>query len=457
MHLPQELIDCIIDVLGSFEGASDPERRQALKACSLTSSSFLASSRKYLFANIRLEEEECFQDDTHDFGTSSGLGRILDVLVNDDKTTLSHRTPPLASHMRSLSINLSQARAYQNLTIYSSSGTMDTNRPSTLAAILEILTASSSITLFSLKFPSFVFYEWQYVDAQLKAGIESFCRSPSVTTLQFQTILGLPTTLITGCPNLKALYLNSVYTGTMPDHSLEQVPGNPFPHLESLVLKLNDNGSGNVLKHLFLSHSNASSLPKLQDIQISLDPYFGHLSAQELEVLKGAPSLKTIRLEVDCPIYRFAVRFAGDLDLSLLSSLRSLILDINLWDHPLDNMASTSLARSSTCSIKYIVISMRWRVRNSGDLEIVASRSHDDWREFDEVITSSRFPCLTRLSLRLYVAYDHPSTPSFDHVSTKLSSGIRGRLPAASTSASFSFVIDIQRISADIGSFMVPA
>jgi len=294
--LPQELIDCIIDDLGSFEGASDRECRQALKACSLTSSPFLPSSRKYLFAEVRLQEE-----DTFDSKVSSSLARILDVLVNDSVTSLRHHIPPLASHIRSLSIILSQSRGFQNLKIYSSE-TPDFNiiRPSILPAILQILITGSSINSFSLEFPDVIFHEWPYVDAQLKANIESLCRSPSITTLRFQTIHELPTTLITGCPNLKALHLYSLSAPVMgtPDsinpttHS-QQVRGRLFPYLESLVLS----GPQAQLMTIFLADSN---LPRLQHIQLLVDVQLGMVTARELEVMKRAPCLQSITLNIYC-------------------------------------------------------------------------------------------------------------------------------------------------------------
>ena len=292
--LPQELIDCIIDDLGSFEGASNRECRQALKACSLASPSFLSSSRKYLFTEVRLQEE-----DTFDSKVSSNVARILDVLVNDSVTSLRHHIPPLASHIHSLSIIFSQSRAFQNLKIHSSQ-TPDFNiiRPSTLPAILQILIAGSPINSFSMEFPSVIFHEWPYVDAQLKADIEFLCRSPSITTLRFRTIHELPTTLITGCPNLKVLhlyFLSAPVIGTPnsinPTTPSQQARGRLFPHLESLVLS----GSQTQLMTIFL----ADSLPRLQHIQLLVDVQSG-ITARELEVMKRAPCLQSITLNIYC-------------------------------------------------------------------------------------------------------------------------------------------------------------
>ena len=273
----------MIDELGSFGGASDPECRQALKACSLASSSFLPSSRKYLFAEVRLKECAVGED----LETSSGLACILDVLVEDSKIKLSSQhIPPLASHIRTLCIILSPIRAYHQKNFH-------TNSPSDVPAILEILIANSLIASFSLKFAvGGAFVEWTYVDEALKAGIKSLCRSPSITTLQFQGIQGLPTSLIRGCPNLKALFLDSVSClaasivhassptflspkkATGPTFlSPKQATGCCFSHLEFFAVSGSE--FRQVLEPLLLSRP--SSLTRLRHIEFSVDVILGVL------------------------------------------------------------------------------------------------------------------------------------------------------------------------------------
>lgn len=99
---------------------------------------------------------------------------------------------------------------------------------------------------------------------------------------------------------------------------------------------------------------------------------------------------------------------------------------------------------SGQCSIRDIVITMRWTVINPDRITDIFS-SGDDWRSFDEVITSSQFPFLVNLSLKFDLEYPEHHPP-FHHISAELSSGIRSILPAISTSDSISFVVDIQRI-----------
>ncbi|KIM42864.1 hypothetical protein M413DRAFT_26839 [Hebeloma cylindrosporum] len=143
MRLPQELIDWIIDELGFREGVSDPECRAALKTCSLTSSSFLTRSRKHLFAQVRIEERRNNQDLK---GPLDPTG-VLDVLVEDNRINPTRQNiPPLASHIRCLSIILCPSDAYPKK--------LDPNSPSDLHKILKILIPGSPITSFSLGFPT---------------------------------------------------------------------------------------------------------------------------------------------------------------------------------------------------------------------------------------------------------------------------------------------------------------
>jgi len=272
--LPQELIDCIIDELGFYKGVSDPECRQALMACSLASSSFLTPSRKHLFAKVRLKEGHSEKDER-----LLGLARIL---VEDSKINFMGRhIPPLALHIRTLSIILSPTPANQNL--MHGQKTLRRKPPSDIPEILESLIARSPIASFSLEFPNANLRDWKCVDELLKAGVESLCKLPSITSLQFQRIQGLPMTLITGCPNLKRLSLHSIYPVIRTPSS--------FPHLESLAVGY----LGNFLESSFFS--NPSSFAKLRHIEFSVDAFRGPL---RLGVLKIGPSLQSIRFKVYC-------------------------------------------------------------------------------------------------------------------------------------------------------------
>ncbi|KIM42853.1 hypothetical protein M413DRAFT_444498, partial [Hebeloma cylindrosporum] len=313
MSLPQELIDCIIDELGSSEGGSDPECREALKACSLTSSSFLATSRKHLFAKVRLEESKNKQD----LQRSLDLARLLEVLVEDNRiSSTGDSIPPLASYIRSLSILLSPIRACENKR--QRKRKLDPNPSSDIPAILEILIASSPISSFSLEFIGGTVRDWQYVDESLKAGVESLCRLPSTTTVHCILLEGFPTTLIASCPNLKALSLNAI---RLPATSS---PGY-FPHLGSLVLH-----SHRPIELLEpLACFGPSSLPSLRHIEFPVGAWAGMIfpRAQELEILKWSPSLQSIKAKVSCDdIENINSGFPIDVDLSLLPALRSLWL-----------------------------------------------------------------------------------------------------------------------------------
>jgi len=267
--LPQDLIDCIIDELGS-QGVSDPECRQAFMACSLASSSFLTLSRKHLFAKVQLKESHSKKDER-----LSALARILDVPVEDSKINfMGRQIPPLASHIRTLSIILSPIPPYHLL--YSQE-TLRRKSPS----IFETLIARSPIASFSLEIPNDGnLRDWMLVERQLKAGIESLCKMPSITALQFRGITGFPMTLITGCPNLKELSLHSIYPNT-------RTPG-PFPQLESLAVGYAEP---------FLEFFHPPSLAKLRHIEFCVDAFRGTLSS---EVLKIGPSLQSIRLKLYC-------------------------------------------------------------------------------------------------------------------------------------------------------------
>ena len=245
--LPQELKESIIDELVSFKGVSDPECRQALKACSLASSSFLTPSRKHLFAKIQLKESAGALEDP-DISLSHALARIFDILVEDGKNSLGRHVPRVTSHVRALSVVLSPRRArikddFPNYYIHSP------NRPSRLPAILQIPNTSSPIASFSFGFPSFGAFDphWRKVDEPMRDTIESICRLPSITTLQFQWIHGLPATLIRGCPNLKALSLRcisvdvsttitTIVRASSPTSLDPKQLEAPVFHLESLVL-----------------------------------------------------------------------------------------------------------------------------------------------------------------------------------------------------------------------------
>lgn len=151
---------------------------------------------------------------------------------------------------------------------------------------------------------------------------------------------------------------------------------------------------------------------------------------------------------ITSPLYNKGVnyRFPHVFDLSLFPTLRSFSLDLRFSESNYDMLLLKSLKLfsmvSGRCSIHDIVITMRWTVINPDRITDIFS-SGDDWRSFDEVITSSRFPFLANLSLKFDLEYpDHH--PPFHHVSAKLSDGIRSSLPAISTSESISFVVDIQ-------------
>jgi len=276
--LPQELVDCIIDELGSHKGVSDPECRRALMACSLASSSFLTPSRKHLFAKVQLKESHNEKDER-----LLALARILDARVEDNKINFMGRhIPPLASHIRTLSIILSPTPANRNL--MHGKKTLRRKPPPDIPAILEYLIARSPIASFSLEVPNTSNLRgWKFVDKLLKAGIESLCKLPSITALQFQRIQGLPTTLITGCPNLKALSFRSIYPDIRTAGS--------FPHLESLAV----GNSEDFLQSSFFS--DPSSFAKLRHIEFSVDAFRGPLN---LGVLKMGPSLQSIRFKVHC-------------------------------------------------------------------------------------------------------------------------------------------------------------
>jgi hypothetical protein len=307
--LPQELKNCIIDELASFKGVSDPECRQALKACSLASSSFLAPSRKHLFAKIQLKENSGVRGDPD---ISLALARMFDILVKDGKNSLGRHVPRLTSHIRALSVVLSPRRAcikddIPNYYIHTA------DRPSRLPPILQILNTSSPIASFSFGYPCFGSFDshWRKVDEPMKDAIESICRLPSITTLQFQWIQGLPATLITGCPNLKALSLRLIsfdipttIITTVPalittplDSKQLEAPGCRFFHLESLVL----DDFQQLLDPLF--DDNPSILARLRHIELSnlfVDP----APPGELEVLKRATALQSIKLKLCCEFER---------------------------------------------------------------------------------------------------------------------------------------------------------
>ena len=305
--LPQELKDCIIAELASFKGVSDPECRQALKACSLTSSSFLTPSRKHLFAKIQLKESTASV--WEDPEISLGFARIFDILVEDGKNSLGRHIPRLASHIRTLSVVLSTMRdpIIEDIPdYYTHNGTL----PPCLPSILQILNTSSPIASFSFGFPSFggSYSHWRKVDEPLRDAIESICRLPSITTLQFQWINGLPATLITGCPNLKALSLRWISVDvpttttlvrasspTSLDPKQLEAPDCRFLHLKSLVL----NNFRQLLDPLF--DDNPSILARLRHIEFS-DLYVDPLPPHELEVLKRATALQSIRCKVNCEL-----------------------------------------------------------------------------------------------------------------------------------------------------------
>ena len=137
--------------------------------------------------------------------------------------------------------------------------------------------------------------------------------------------------------------------------------------------------------------------------------------------------------------------FPPDFDLSLSPTLESFRLDTYSLDSILAPKSFQIFNVSGQCSIRNIVITMGW---SSIDPDHIF-HPEEDWRSLDEIITSSRFPFLTKLSLKFNLEYrDHPSKPNFDHISATLSSEIHRCLPAISASDSFAFVVEIQRISA---------
>ncbi|KIM42857.1 hypothetical protein M413DRAFT_444501, partial [Hebeloma cylindrosporum] len=414
-----ELIDCIIDELGSFEGVSDPESREALKACSLASSSLLTTSRKHLFANVRLKES----NDAQDLKRSFILTRILEVLVDDSRITLNH-IPPLASHIRSLSIILAPMRVYRSKIRHQTKSEPDPL--SDLSSILEIMIASSPIVSVSLEFPyNGKARNWKYLDEPLKVLIKSLCRLPSITALQFKLLEGLPTTLITGCPNLKTLSLDSFHYPILGTPS-------SFPHLESLVL----HGSKEFLERLVFL--DPSSLPRLRHIEVSLDAWDGLLTAKELGALERAPSLQSIRFKVYCYDTQYTnPGFPVALDFSLLPRLRSFRLDIDYSESSNYNILVSKTfqifeAMSGRCSLHDINLGWTFPI----DHNIFSS--NEDWILFDEVVTSSRFPSLTKLSLRFNLVCGVYPDLSLD----RLTSGVRRCLPAVSASDSISFTVE---------------
>jgi hypothetical protein len=274
----------------------------------LASSSFLTPSRKHLFAKIRLKETVGEREDLE----ISGLAPIFDLLVEDGKNSLGRHVPRLASHIRALSVVLSTMGApiKEDIPDYC---IHNATRPPCLPAILQILNTSSPIASFSFGLPCFGRSDshWRKVDEPLRDAIESICRLPSITTLQFQWIQGLPATLITGCPNLKALSLRLIsfdipttIITTVPaliptplDSKQLEAPGCRFFHLESLVL----DDFQQLLDPLF--DDNPSILARLRHIELSnlfVDP----APPGELEVLKRATALQSIKLKLCCEFER---------------------------------------------------------------------------------------------------------------------------------------------------------
>ena len=141
--------------------------------------------------------------------------------------------------------------------------------------------------------------------------------------------------------------------------------------------------------------------------------------------------------------------FPADFDLSLLPTLESFRLDIYFWDGILAPKSFQIFKMSGRCSIHNIVITMGWASFDPDHI-FLPFLSDENWRSLDEIITSSRFPFLKKLSLKFCVEYqgDNPSKPNFNRVSTILSSEIHSCLPAISASDSFAFVVEIQRTGA---------
>lgn len=270
---PQELVDNIVQEVGSIKDPRD--RQSALRACALTSWSFLTPSRRILFAEISLQEDSG-NDSSHQNNIRSKLERFWAILQHH---------PHLELNVRTLTVQLSSFRTYRN-------HEDDLRTQNAQKAILpSILSSLSNVRCFSLAFD--VIWDdyncWEYMDAPLQEGLFRFCSSRSITQLSLSIFWDLPITLIIKCPQLTSLSLYRVFL-TQNDPASQPSSVTNLKHLSV--------GGGRVTSPWISSHLNTRSC--YLDLALSSLETLQHRVANLPDFNFDVPSVTSLSVKGTC-------------------------------------------------------------------------------------------------------------------------------------------------------------
>lgn len=288
--LPQELVDLIIDEVANENRST--RRLEALRACSVTSWSFLTPARKHIFTVVDLEEDSD-EDNPHSQKVRARLECFTNLLQSDPCKTYSGQ-PLLSQHVRTLNIRLWCRRQKS----YRENPQDAETRHHFVDEILQSLFKVENITL---SLPGTIFSDqWLRVHEATKEAIEVFCTSRPILNLRLSNMESFPVAILTRS-HLKTFSMDNcrmfdwniplrTATIAVSPHAPSTTPKPPFPPtLERLLL------TGQFLFNILSADHNAS-MAQLVNVALQLQSLRALTldridNDSEWTVVKALPSL----------------------------------------------------------------------------------------------------------------------------------------------------------------------
>jgi len=226
-HLPQEILDSVIDELGAEQ--EDAESFEALLACSLTSWSMLCSSRKKIFANIRIVQGDAVRPYLNNSEKDrTKLVNLLQILEGDPVRSLGGAAnSSLASCVRSFEITFSPTRSTLDMFDEAKSQSEQRKWDALNETVPSLLNLLHHLERVSISFHEVYWAIWSMLSPDLTSSILRLLRSPSLRTLELTAISGLPVDAVLCCSNLQNLTLSRMFDEASMLEHLTRHPYSP--------------------------------------------------------------------------------------------------------------------------------------------------------------------------------------------------------------------------------------
>ncbi|KDR74487.1 hypothetical protein GALMADRAFT_588244 [Galerina marginata CBS 339.88] len=352
-----------------------------------------------LFASL---QERSFSPRLHNFAQ----------ILQQDPARSYPDFPPLASHIRFLTVQLDRGRHTKNLA------------PGTKSIFSDILPLLTSVEKFSLKtvrdtFDSRLYScSWDFIDDTKKSAILEFCKSPSIITMHISHMERLPPNLFTGCPNLKVLSLDTVESPRRDlPASWSTSPAEFQPWTSSLeTLSIKYSGEMACLLSEMHRYTEFKSRPpsfmaSIWKMDVSSSCWAGLLSEWVLIQTISESSLRYLRISgIRCVVSQI-VNFPGAVDFGILKRVETLELQgrfgvedqgLRTFHHWTTFSTKSNLADST--SIRTLIFDIEWVGCRQGDEDNIFVPDHG-WLTIDAALSSGRFASLKNICLRLHITF----------------------------------------------------